>query len=181
MSDRFLTTLAELPGRTRRFARGETLFLTGDAVTSVFLVAAGSVELVRRDADGHSIVLHRAAAGSVLAEASLFAGAYHCDAVATSSGAAHVVPRPRVLAALEADAGLALAIAESLAHDVQAARARSEVLVRRTVSARLDGWLALNGQMPEKGAWHGIAAEIGVSPEALYRELACRRKQRGLP
>jgi hypothetical protein len=48
----------------------------------------------------------------------------------------------------------------------------------RTVSERFDFWLAWNeGCLPEKGLWKNIAEEIGVSPEALYRELAVRSKR----
>ena len=44
-----------------------------------------------------------------------------------------------------------------------------------TVSERLDFWLAWNeGAMPKRGLWKGVAEEIGVSPEALYWELAAR-------
>ena len=32
-----------------------------------------------------------------------------------------------------------------------------------------------NGEMPPKGEWVGLAAELGVTPEALYREMANRR------
>lgn len=42
----------------------------------------------------------------------------------------------------------------------------------RTVWERLDGWLALHGELPPRGGWIEIAREIGVTPEALYRELA---------
>jgi hypothetical protein len=44
----------------------------------------------------------------------------------------------------------------------------------RRVSDRLDAWLELHGE-PEKGEWIRVADQIGVSPPALYRELARRR------
>jgi hypothetical protein len=48
----------------------------------------------------------------------------------------------------------------------------------KTVAERLEGWLIWRGGgLPPKGAWKDIAAEIGVSPEALYRELAKRRSR----
>jgi hypothetical protein len=48
----------------------------------------------------------------------------------------------------------------------------------RTVSERLDFWLAWNeAGMPQKGLWKDVAEEIGVSPESLYRELAARGKR----
>jgi hypothetical protein len=42
---------------------------------------------------------------------------------------------------------------------------------------RLDAWLEFNGSsLPQKGNWHTLARELAVSPEALYRELARRKK-----
>ena len=53
-------------------------------------------------------------------------------------------------------------------------RLRSEILGMKTVAERLDSWLAFN-PLPPKGQWAATADNIGVSPEALYRELARRR------
>jgi hypothetical protein len=44
------------------------------------------------------------------------------------------------------------------------------------VAARLDAWLAWNNALPEKVERRRIADEIGVSPEALYRQLGKRRR-----
>ena len=62
-----------------------------------------------------------------------------------------------------------------LAGELQHARFHAEVLSIRTVAARLDAWVEWNGEMPPKGEWVGLAAELGVTPEALYREIASRR------
>jgi CRP-like cAMP-binding protein len=63
-----------------------------------------------------------------------------------------------------------------LAQELQRSRLRSEILSLKTVAARLEAWIAWNGgNAPEKGEWKLLAGEIGVSPEALYRELAKRR------
>ncbi len=67
-------------------------------------------------------------------------------------------------------------LARHLAREAQAARLRSELLSLRRLADRLDGWLALNdGMLPPKGRWSTIAADLGVTPEALYRELSRRR------
>jgi hypothetical protein len=42
------------------------------------------------------------------------------------------------------------------------------------VAARLDAWLTLK-RLPPKGEWGALADDIGVTREALYRELARRR------
>jgi len=62
-----------------------------------------------------------------------------------------------------------------LATEVQRARLHAEIVSLTTVAARLNAWLAWNGPLPEKGEWSAVAEQIGVSPEALYRELARRR------
>jgi len=72
------------------------------------------------------------------------------------------------------DPGAALSLIETHAREVQAQRARIEILRLRRVSDRLDAWLDLYGE-PKKGEWIAIADKIGVSPPALYRELAKRK------
>ena len=52
----------------------------------------------------------------------------------------------------------------------------AEIRSLRSVSDRLDAWIAEYGPMPNKGLWQGVANELSVSREALYRELARRRK-----
>jgi hypothetical protein len=60
----------------------------------------------------------------------------------------------------------------------QGARLRSEVLSLRTVAERLAAWTAWNGgKIPKKGEWKLVANQIGVSPEALSRELAKNRRR----
>jgi len=34
-----------------------------------------------------------------------------------------------------------------------------------------------NAKLPPKGEWRNLANQIGVSPEALYREIAKRRQR----
>jgi CRP-like cAMP-binding protein len=71
---------------------------------------------------------------------------------------------------------LSEAWASYLAHEVQRARLHAEILSLKTVEARLSAWIAWNGSLPSKGQWSLIALEIGVSPEALYREIANRQR-----
>lgn len=162
--------------RERRLRDGEVLFRAGDPVRFLHRVQSGMMRLVRPLPHGAELVLQRARAGDVLAEASVFASDYHCDAVAAMPTRLEVVPAHRVIDAIGRDPGSAHAFARYLALEVQAARARAEILSLRTVGERLDAWLALNaGALPPKGRWREVAGEIGVTPEALYRELARRR------
>lgn len=162
----------------RRLAAGEALFRSGDPVRFLYRVETGAVNLVRPLTHGAELVLQRARAGALLAEASLFAERYHCDAVAGTDARIRGVARARVAEALDRDPALALSLARDLALKVQNARARAEIVSLRTVAARLDGWLAVQaGGLPGRGRWRELAGEIGVTPEALYRELAARRKR----
>ena len=162
--------------RAQVLASGAVLFRAGDPVVSLYLVEDGAVNLVRSLPHGAELTLQRAGAGAVLAEGSLFAAAYHCDALAVTSARVRSIPVKVALATLSREPALVRAFAAHLAVAVQGARARAEILGLKTVAARLDAWLDLRGaSLPQKGKWREIAAEIGVSPEALYRELARRK------
>ena len=160
----------------RSFAAGETLFRQEDPVRSVYLVRSGQIALQRPMTDGTLLTLHIASNGMLLAEASLFAEAYHCDAVVREPAVISYVARSTFLTALVDMPELALALIKANAREIQSQRARIEILRLRRVADRLDAWLNLYGP-PEKGEWTKVANAIGVSQPALYRELALRRKQ----
>lgn len=170
----FLETLRQVE---RSFSEGEYFFHRTDPVKSMFLIEAGFAQLIRHHRDGRPIVLQRASAGSVLAEASLFTSAYHCDAIATSAVVARVISRVAIQHLFFSNQNFAKAWAVHLADEVRDARMRAELLTLKTVSERLDAWLADKGRLPQKGGWKAIAQEIGTSPEALYREIARRGRK----
>ena len=155
-------------------AAGELLFSRGSEVSHLFLVESGLVHLIRYQESGAPTVMQRARAGDIVAEASLFADQYHCDASAVSDGAVTRFSIAAVRRRLAEDAGFARAYAEHLAHEVHRMRVRSEIMGMKTVAARLDAWRTLN-PWPAKGHWSAVADDIGVSREALYREIAKRK------
>lgn len=160
----------------RIVAKDATVFRQEDRVRSMYLVRSGAVALERPLTDGVPLTLHVATPGMALAEASLFAETYHCDAVARSDAEVASLPRAKFLTAIRSRPDAALSLIKSHAKEVQAQRARIEILRLRRVSDRLDAWLDLHGK-PSKGEWIMVAEKIGVSPAALYRELAKRRDQ----
>jgi len=175
MSQNIVEQLSALASKRRTLEQGATLFHQGDAVRTLYIVADGLVELTRHQRDGGSIILQRAGARTVLAEASVYSPAYHCAAVAALPATVLQMPKATFLDHLRTDADFAESWAAHLARAVQAARYRSEILSLKTVAERLDGWLAWRDDaLPAKGQWKSVAHEIGVSPEALYRELARR-------
>ncbi len=172
----FIQSLRGLPGTRRTLPSGGYLFHQGDPVQRVFFVETGLIQLIRHQRNGTPVVLQRATRNTVLAEASVYADAYHCDAIADAPSQVLDLAQPAFLTFLHQNPEASHAWAAHLARAVQSARHRGEILARKTVAERLDGWLDWHdNKLPGKGQWKGIAEQIGVSPEALYRELAKRR------
>lgn len=162
--------------RSLHLSAGQMLFHTQGRVACMFMVETGMVHLCRHLAAGGLMVLQRAGPGMVLAEASAYSDHYHCDARASVDGTVLALPKPAFLDALARDAQLSRDWAARLARGVQAARFRSEIRSLTRVADRLDAWLGEGNMLPEKGYWQDVADELGVTREALYRELARRRK-----
>ena len=97
----WLTQIVRTAGIERALKVGQVLFRTGQRTIGLFEVISGSVRLVRVDRAGREAVLHLATAGETLAEASLFAAAYHCDAIATTDAVVRLYPKAIVLAEFE--------------------------------------------------------------------------------
>lgn len=177
MLKNLLTVVISRATRRRELAKESYLFHQGDEVKSVFVVETGSIELTRFQENGAPLILQRAGPGAFLAEASVYSEIYHCDALAAEACLIHEWERSAFLKLLADTPGYSELWAAYLAKEVQSARYRSEILTRKGVSERLDCWLTWKGgAMPPKGNWKSVAAQIGVSPEALYRELARRRR-----
>ena len=159
----------------RSLSAGESLFLTGDETAFMYRVCTGRIALNRTTPQGTVLLLQTARQGDVLAEASAYSARYHCDATALEPCTVEAVSKPDFMRALASNRDFAEAWEHRLAHAVQEARMKSEIRTLRTVAERLDAWFAANGgTLPRKGRWQELASELGVSREALYRELARR-------
>jgi CRP-like cAMP-binding protein len=147
-------------------------------------VEQGRLRLVRHLADGSTVTLHVARAGDGLAEAALFAGQYHCDAVAEVDSAVAVIARAPLLAALRGDAEASLAFAADLSRQVRGLRWQLELRNIKSARERLLAWLHLqadpNGVVTPDRPWTVIAPELGLSHEAIYRALARLQAERRL-
>ncbi|MEO6610354.1 MAG: Crp/Fnr family transcriptional regulator [Aestuariivirga sp.] len=168
--------LAEIPNSIRHIKQGQHLFHCEDRVASIFVVQAGEVHLVRNHKSGGSAILQRALPNSILGEASLFTSHYHCDAVAQSDATLQVFNKSKVLEHLRKSPAFAMTLAQYLALEVRQQRQRAEILSLKSVSEKLDAWLASNGTLPSRGTVKYVAIEIGVTPEALYREISIRKQ-----
>jgi CRP/FNR family transcriptional regulator, dissimilatory nitrate respiration regulator len=177
MSKKFFDLLGSIPANSREIRKGALLFEQGDLVQTLTRVDDGEIHLLRRQIDGAEFILQRATKGSIIAEASLMTETYHCAAIAIVASRLTYWPRNVVRARIAQDNQLAEAYAAHLATEVRTARLRAEIASLRRIQDRLDAWLIWHdGTLPVKGGWHILAREINVTPEALYRELARRRK-----
>jgi CRP-like cAMP-binding protein len=159
----------------RVLAPGELLFRQGNPAAAIYKVESGRLRLIRRTVDDHLVILHTARRGEFFAEASLFAEAYHCDAVAAAQSGVRVYPKAIVMDALRADPALAEAFMARLAHQLQELRALMELRNIRSARGRVLQYLRLrvhNRSIAVEGQLQDIAAEIGITREALYRTLA---------
>ena len=161
----------------RVLAPGDLLFRQGDPAAAIFKVESGRLRLVRRTVDDHLVILHTARRGEFFAEASLFADAYHCDAVAAAASSVRVYPKQTVMEAMRRDPALAEAFMARLARQLQELRARMELRNIRSARDRVLQYLRLRAGLHGRsialeGQLQDIAAEIGMTREALYRTLA---------
>ena len=163
---------------SRNLDSGEPLFHAGDPVLVMAMVNKGRIDLTRQTAAGGTIVLQRAGQGEVVSEASAYSARYHCDARAGAASRVSLIPVPEFRRRLVADPALGDIWAAYLARSVQTTRLRAEIRSLRTVGERLGAWLGASGELPEKGRWQDLAEELGITREALYRELARRRASR---
>jgi CRP/FNR family transcriptional regulator, dissimilatory nitrate respiration regulator len=153
---------------------GAMLGRAGAPPRFMFAVLSGQAQLIRHGEDGAIAVLQRVRCG-FLAEASLSSKRYHCDLVCTERSAVVRFPIKEFRASLLSDASFQMAWIEHLCSELKKSRSQCERLALRGARARIlhyvrsEGLHKLKELTQSKKAW---AAELGLSHEALYRELA---------
>src|SRR5664279_3538349 len=151
----------------RKLKAGEALFRLGDKTAGLCEVLAGRVRMARVDRAGHEIILYVAGPGETLAEASLFASSYHCDAIASTDAVVRLYPKTAMLAAFEKNPKAAQAFTATLARQVMNLRTRIEQRNIRSARERLRLYLALNVGADRRtvalqGTLKDLAAELGL-------------------
>jgi CRP-like cAMP-binding protein len=161
----------------RELIEGEPLFRQGDPAWAIFDVVTGRLRLVRRTVDDHLVALYTARPGDLLAAAALFSDVYRCDAVAATPSRVNVYPKRALLSALRENPSLFEAFVARLAHQLQALRTQLELRNIRSARQRLLQYLLLSAgadgrTIAVEGHLQDLAADLGLTREALYRALA---------
>lgn len=161
---------------TRRLCHGESLFRAGDSVIRCYRLVSGHIRLQRPLSHGEFLTVHRAAAGALLAEASLFSDHYHCDAVAEDDCEVIFYARERVRAALADRPLLAEELCHYLSREVQGLRTRLELAHIHSADERVLTWIRINASSSDGRLWldrplKQVATELGLAHETLYRSL----------
>ena len=178
----WLPTAIRERSRVRELEAGEALFRQGDKTFAIFEIERGRLRLIRNTVASHPVVLHTARAGELFAEAALFASTYQCDAVAAAASRVRIYPKRELLSAFRTDPVLGERFTALLAHEILALRAQLEERNIRSARERVLHHLALAAgpderTMPLDGTLMDLAAEIGLTHEALYRTLAALKKE----
>lgn len=146
---------------------GEVLFREGDTTRGIFVCVVATVHLARVGPDGESITLHRAGPGQALAEASLYADQYHCDAVDKESGKIIHIPKSVILRHLP-NPEFANAYIKYMSQQVQQYRGLLEIISIRSATERVYAALVaglLDGNVMD------LSPKIALTHEATYRSL----------
>lgn len=173
----WLSRNVRIAGVERTLKAGEVLFRSEQRTVGLYEVITGKVRLVRVDRAGREALLHVAVAGETLAEASLFAPAYHCDAIATTNAVVRLYPKAIMLTEFEHNPEAAQAFMAMLARQVMKLRTRVEQRNIHSARDRVRHYLALNTgpdgrNVKLTGTLKDLAGELGLTHEALYRTLA---------
>lgn len=184
-------TPAELPdyipdalcrvARPLSIRRRQMLFRQGEVASTIFFVRRGELEAARFSPEGDPLVMLRASRGEFFAEMSLAADYYGCSAFAKTDSELYALPKPDVLSVLKGEPAFAMAFLQAQMKNarrqcsryerVRLRRAEDRVIHFLITEAGPDGWVRLAGPLAD---W---AAELGLTPESLYRALAKLRQE----
>lgn len=184
-------TLAELPDyipdslrqvvRPLSIKRKQSLYRQGDAAKEIYFVRQGELEAARFSPEGDPLVMLRAGAGEFFAEPALSVDCYGCTAYAKTDSELFALPKAAVLSALQEDKAFSMAFLQAQMRNARKQCSRYERVRLRRAEDRVvhflvtetgpDGWVRLPGPLAD---W---AAELGLTPESLYRAMARLRQE----
>ena len=181
-ADQLLPNALSVLARTRSFEPGDLVVRNGSAARHVHFLVRGQVRLSRFGPEGEPVSIHVALAGEYFAEASLHSDCYHCDAVVVQRAVVASIASTALRRLLRSDPEFALQWVAVLSQQLRQARARIERLSLKGAAARVRHLLLTEGKSAGhrytlRGSVKDLAAELGLTHEALYRTLAAMERE----
>ena len=165
----------------RHLACGAFLFRQGDKTVGMFLLESGRLSMQRITPDGSRVTLHVVRPGELFAEPALFSERYHCDMFAETDAEVWFYPKKELVASLHENPESLWAFADRLARGLQGMRLRYELKQIRSAPDRVMQLLRLRcddaGVYAVAGTLKELAAELGLTHEALYRAISTLEKR----
>lgn len=159
--------------------KGTCLFKAGDRPERMFFVVSGEVVLERPGMQGSPVILQRTRRGFV-SEASLKSTKYHCHGQVVANAKIVQLPIRKVRDAMDSDPAFAGRWIGMLNKEVKRLRLQCERLSLTKVQDRFVHLLETegdDGRFPIGAGIKSLAAELGVTHEALYRCIYAMEKQ----
>lgn len=160
-------------------AKGTCLFKAGEKPDYMFYVVSGELVLERPGLQGSAVILQRTRRGFV-SEASLKSAQYHCHGQVVVNAKVVQIPICEVRNALDRDPSFAGRWIGMLNKEVKRLRLQCERLSLIKVQDRFIHLLeseGKEGRFPIGSGIKSLAAELGVTHEALYRCIYAMEKQ----
>ena len=114
------------------------------------------------------MTLHRALAGGLFAEASVFSETYHCDAVCTEAGSVLKIAKADIVSTMQSSPEFSVGFTRMLAVQVQHYRAHIELL---SIQSAKDRILAAVQAGYLDATVIELATRINLTHETCYRAL----------
>jgi len=137
LSDEVLAALARAAG-TRRYGRGQIIFLEGDPCAGLFIVGSGEVKVFKLSAQGREQILQQLGPGGTFNEVAVLDGGPNPASVAATADAElYYIARAEIRRLARSYPDLAWALIESMARRTRHLVGMVEDLALRSVKARL--------------------------------------------
>jgi len=166
----------------RRLSAGSALLRQGDKSIGMFFLTTGRLRMQRVTPDGGMVTLHVVRPGETFAEASLFADSYQCDIIAETNAEVWLYPKGDLTRRLRENPDSLWELTAGLARSLHGMRLRYELKQIRSAPERVLQFLRLRddgtGVYHASGTLKEMAAELGLTHEALYRALATLERQK---
>lgn len=149
--------------------KGATVFKQNEPTLHLIIVRSGMLHLLRHTDLGQEVIVHRAAPGSLVAEAGLFSPHYHCDCVASEPSEVTLVSTQAIRTKMKSDSLFATSLLSQFASEIMMLRRKLEIIA---IHAATDRVFAAVAAGMHTGTVRGLASQIHLSSEATNRALS---------